>query len=103
MYTLVLAEYAFLGQELELCTVQDKQARSSLSKAIQDFDEAFLALEVLQNTQVYNFMEKAISHHSEYRHKGMPKDAFHVACAGHKVRLDNVLKARASIYLKKNY
>jgi hypothetical protein len=31
----------------------------------------------------------------------MPKDAFHVACAGHKARLDNILKSPGINLLEK--
>jgi hypothetical protein len=98
---LVGSEYAFLGQELEFCSPQDTKAGTSLSKAIQDFDEAFLALEVLQNTEGYKFVEKAVSHHTVFRYGTMPKDAFHVACAGHKARLDNILKSPGINLLEK--
>ena len=90
---LVLAEYFFLGQELQFCASADTNATTSLTKAVQEFDEAFLALGVLLNTDVYKSLEKAISHRPEFRYKEMPKDAFHVACAGHRVRIQNILKS----------
>jgi len=90
---LILAEYVFLSQELQFCASKDTNAITSLTRAIQEFDEAFLALGVLQNTEVYKSLEKAISHRPEFRYKEMPKDAFHVACAGHKVRIQNILKS----------
>jgi predicted nucleic acid-binding protein len=93
LQTLFVAEYMFLVQELELCASGDTKAIASLTKAIQEFDEAFLALEVLQNAEIYQSVEKTYSHRTEFRHKGMPKDAFHVACAGHKARLDNILRS----------
>jgi hypothetical protein len=88
----ILAEYTFLGQEHEFCIPRDTKAIISLKKAIQEFDEAFFALNVLQNAEIYRSVEKTYSTRAEFRYKGMPKDAFHVVCAGHKVRLDNVLK-----------
>ncbi|MDR2490169.1 MAG: hypothetical protein LBD20_02065 [Spirochaetaceae bacterium] len=99
---LILAEYTFLIQEFELCAVQDTRARASLTNAIQDFDGAFLALEVLQNIDVYKFVDKAISHRPVFRYKNMPKDAFHVACAGHGARIDNILKAPGINLLEKD-
>jgi hypothetical protein len=89
---LVLAEYTFLGQEHKYCDSRDTRALISLKKAIQEFDEAFLALGILQNAVIYQSVEKTYSTRAEFRYKGMPKDAFHVACAGHKARLDNMLK-----------
>jgi hypothetical protein len=97
----ILAEYTFLSQELQFCASQDTKAITSLSKAIHEFDEAFLALNVLQHPEIYKSMEKAISHRTEFRYRTMPKDAFHVACAGHKTRLDNILKSPGINLLEK--
>ncbi|GHV87441.1 hypothetical protein AGMMS50255_7370 [Spirochaetia bacterium] len=93
LHLLFIAEYTFLVQELEYCSSGDTKAAMSLKKAIQEFDEAFLAFEVLQNSEIYKSVEKTYSHRTEFRYKGMPKDAFHVACAGHTVRIENILKA----------
>ncbi|GHV88999.1 hypothetical protein AGMMS50267_13590 [Spirochaetia bacterium] len=93
LHLLFIAEYTFLVQELEYCSSGDTKATMSLKKAIQEFDEAFLAFEVLQNSEIYKSVEKTYSHRTEFRYKGMPKDAFHVACAGHIVRIENILKA----------
>jgi hypothetical protein len=90
---LILAEYTFLGQELQFCVPADTNAKTSLTKAIQEFDEAFLVLVVLQNAEIYKSVEKAFSHRSEFRYRGMPKDTFHVACAGHIARIKNILKS----------
>jgi hypothetical protein len=89
--TILLAEYTFITQELEFCEKTDKAAISSLSRAIRFFDDAFLALETVQSSH-YNMVEKAIPHDKDYRVKGYPRDAFHVACIGHKGRLQNILK-----------
>lgn len=92
LHTLFSAEYIFLTQEFELCAPQDAKARTSLSKAIQEFDEAFLAFEVLQNIEGYKFAAKTYSTRTECRYRKMPKDAFHIACGGHIARIDNALK-----------
>jgi hypothetical protein len=88
----VLAEYTFVRQEYELCDPEDTDALSSSNAAIHDIDEAFLALTVLERASDYKSVEQAISHHSKFRYHGMVKDAFHVACAGHAVRIRNILK-----------
>ena len=93
LYTLFAAEYTFIGQEFELCASADTNAITSLTKSIQEFDEAFLALDLLQNAETYKLLEKAISHRPEFRYRRMPKDAFHVASAGHIVRIKNILKS----------
>ena len=101
LHTLFIAEYTFLTQELEFCAPQDTKARTSLTKAMQEFDEAFFALEVLENAAGYKFAEKTYSTRTEFRYKKMPKDAFHVACAGHIARIENILKAPGINLLEK--
>lgn len=101
LHTLFAAEYTFLTQELEVCAPQDAKAGASLSKALKEFDEAFLALEVLQNPEGYASVEKTYSIRLEFRYRGMPKDAFHVACGGHKVRINNILKSPGINLLEK--
>jgi hypothetical protein len=101
LHTLFTAEYTFLTQELEVCSPQDTKAGTSLVKALQEFDEAFLALAVLQNAESYKSAEKTYSTRPEFRYRGMPKDAFHVACGGHKARIDNILKSPGINLLEK--
>jgi len=114
--TILLAEYTFLTQELEFCEKTDKDAISSLSRAIRFFDwearciprqyykfpcqrrnrrflhDAFLALEAVGNKTQYQGAEKTIPHDGKYRIKGYPMDSFHIAVKGHKGRLQNILK-----------
>jgi hypothetical protein len=90
--TIILAEYAFLTQELEFCEKTDKDSLSSLAQAIQSFDDAFLALQAVEESG-YITAEKTYPHNSKYRFSGFPKDAFHIACIAHKTRLQNVLRA----------
>jgi nitrite reductase/ring-hydroxylating ferredoxin subunit len=92
--SLVLAEYTFLVQEFQFCLQADTEAKASLKTALESFDDALLALKVLESGRAYRAVEDAFPHHgAAYRHKGLPKDAFHVACAGHDARLQNTLKA----------
>jgi hypothetical protein len=91
--TIILAEYTFITQELQFCEKSDKDSISSLKKAIQSFDDAFLALTVVEDSAVYQGTEKTTPHCKEYRVSGFPKDSFHIACASHKTRLKNVLSA----------
>jgi hypothetical protein len=90
--TIILAEYTFLTQELQFCEKSDKDSITSLTKAIQSFDDAFLALTVVEDSTAYQGVEKAIPHCKEYRVKGFPKDSFHIACGSHKTRIQNMLK-----------
>jgi len=90
--TLVLAEYTFLSQELELTDKSDKETINSLTQAIQSFDDAFLALKAVEGLH-YEVVEQAIPHHKDYRFKGYPKDSFHIAFGSHKTRLQNILRS----------
>jgi hypothetical protein len=89
---IILVEYTFLSQELEFCEKTDKDSLSSLTLAIQSFDDAFLALEVVKDKSLYRGVDKAIPHSGKYRVKGFPMDAYHIACKGHRTRLQNILK-----------
>jgi hypothetical protein len=90
--TIILAEYTFLSQELEFCEETDKDSISSLTQAIQSFDDAFLALKTVEGLH-YEAAEQTYPHKKEYRVSGFPKDAFHIACIGHRTRLQNILRA----------
>jgi len=89
--TIILSEYAFITQELEFCEKSDKDSISSLTKAIRFFDDAFLALKVVESAG-YKEAEQTYPHDTKYRVKGFPKDAYHIACDSHKARLRNILK-----------
>jgi len=88
---MLLAEYTFLSQELQFCEADDKDSISSLTQAIQSFDDAFLALQVVEEPR-YTAVEKATPHAGKYRVHGFPKDSFHIACVGHRTRLQNILR-----------
>jgi hypothetical protein len=90
--TIILAEYTFLSQELEFCEKTDKDSLSSLTQAIQSFDDAFLALKVVENKTPYQGVEDSIPHSKKYRVSGFPKDSFHIACIGHRTRIQNILR-----------
>ncbi|MDR0308152.1 MAG: hypothetical protein LBI42_15160 [Chitinispirillales bacterium] len=90
-YIILLVEYTFLSQELQLCDERDKNALVSLKSAIESFDEAFLCLKIVGNRSLYTAVEKCFPHRDKYRVKGFPKDAFHIACSSHRTRLKNML------------
>jgi hypothetical protein len=90
--TMILAEYTFLTQELQFCEKTDKESLSSLTKALQSFDDAFLALKTVENSTMYQGVENATPHHKDYRVGGYPKDSFHIACGSHKTRIKNMLR-----------
>jgi len=98
---IILAEYTFLTQELEFCDKSDKYSINSLTKAIQRFDDAFLALQAVVEPD-YKVSEKIFPHDKDYRFKGFPLDAFHVACKSHKTRLQNMLRTPSIDPLEKD-
>jgi len=89
--TIILSEYTFLSQELQFCDKSDKDSLSSLTQAIQSFDDAFLALKAVENPN-YKITDDTIPHHKKYRVSGFPKDSFHIACIAHRTRLQNMLR-----------
>ena len=89
--SIILAEYTFLTQELQLCSKTDKNTINSLVSAIQYFDDAFLVLKIVEEKKVYKVVDNAIPHNKKYRIKGYPKDSFHIACGSHDTRIKNML------------
>ena len=92
-HTIILVEYTFISQELQFCEETDKDTQSSLTQAIQTFDDAFFALEVVEDSTLYKGAEKTYPHSSKYRINGFPKDSFHIASISHKTRLQNILRS----------
>jgi len=89
--TLLLIEYTFITQERELCPKSDTDTLNSLTKAVESFDDAFLALKAVEEPS-YIAVENSIPHNGKYRVKGYPKDSFHIACVSHHTRLKNILR-----------
>jgi len=93
-HTIILVEYTFLIQELQFCDKSDKDSFTSLTQAIQSFDDAFLALKMVEDHSLYYVADKTIPHHKKHRVKGgYPKDSFHFACGSHKTRIQNILRS----------
>jgi len=92
-HTIILIEYTFLTQELQFCEKTDSDSLSSLTQAIQSFDDAFLSLKIVENSDHYKSAEQTHPHSKKYRIKGFPKDSYHIACEAHKTRLRNILRA----------
>ena len=89
---LILAEYTFLSQEFQLCGKSDKDSIDSLTLAIESFDDAFLALQAVEEPG-YKTADKAFPRSGKYRVHGFPKDSYHIACISHRTRLQNILRA----------
>jgi hypothetical protein len=89
---MLLAEYAFVNQELEGARAEEKIGRASYQSAVHDFDDAFLSLKAVKDTAMYQGAENTHPHRAPFRYKGMPNDSFHIAYTGHYTRLQNKLK-----------
>jgi hypothetical protein len=92
-HTMILAEYTFLTQEFQFCEKSDTDSLNSLTKAIADFDDAFLALKIVEDSTAYKNADQTYPHRKEYRESGYPKDAYHIACNSHRTRIKNILRA----------
>ncbi len=90
---LILVEYTFITQEFQLCDKSDKDSLNSLTNAIKSFDDAFLALQAVEEPG-YKTAEKTYPHKKEFRVSGdYPKDSYHIACNSHRTRLKNILRS----------
>ena len=77
-------------------SITDKDSINSLTKAIQSFDDAFLALKAVEKSE-YKIADEITPHHKDYRVGGYPKDSFHVACGSHITRIKNILQTPGNI------
>jgi hypothetical protein len=89
--TFVLSELAFIQQELQFCEEADTHTKSSLTQAIESFNDALRALKAVLGPH-YKTAEETYPQNSKYRFRQMPKDAFHIACMGHRTRIQNILR-----------
>jgi hypothetical protein len=99
--TIILVDEAFVTQERAFSDPHDAAANGSLKAAMAGFDEALRVLPTVRDAVAYQAAETTYSHNSDYRYKGMPKDAFHVACMGHYARLGNTLRTPGMNMLEK--
>ncbi|MDR1787465.1 MAG: hypothetical protein LBR16_03335 [Treponema sp.] len=88
---MILAEYTYMSEELKHAEAGESGAEASAAAAIQSFDDALLVLKTVENPAVYEGAEQAFPHYGQWRCKGFPRDAFHVACIAHKTRIKNGL------------
>ena len=90
---LIQSELAFITQELQFCASDDKETSSSLKQAIQSFDDALSALQVVEQPEIYRGADLTYPHQKKYRYKDVPRDSLHIACMAHHTRLGNILRA----------
>jgi hypothetical protein len=82
-----------LNREIQFCEKTDTDSLSSLTQVIQSFDDAFLVLEIVDDSNAYQSVDKAFPHNEKYREKSFPKYSYHIACKAHKTRLKNILRS----------
>ncbi|MDR1380568.1 MAG: hypothetical protein LBJ47_03710 [Tannerella sp.] len=87
---MLLAEFFYTAGELSSSDGNEPVAKSSALTAVRKFEEALQALQTVVNPN-YSLLHQALSTDKAYRHKGMPKDAFHVACLSDTARVRNGL------------
>jgi hypothetical protein len=87
----ILAELAFLQQEMRFCDEADTDTQNSLTQAVQSFNDVLRALETVRD-QGYKIVEKSYPQNPKYRFRQMPKDAYHAACISHRTRIQNILR-----------
>jgi hypothetical protein len=90
--TMALIELTFLQQELKFCHETDTITQSSLSQAIQSFEDALRCLKIVEDSTLYKGAEAAFPTAPKYRYHGFPRDAIHLACTAHRTRLQNSLR-----------
>ena len=89
---MIFIELTFLQQEFQFCDRTDAITLSSLTQAIQSFEDALHSLVTVENKTLYKAAETTYPTASKYRYHGFPRDAIHLACAAHRTRLQNSLR-----------
>ena len=88
----MLSEEVFLQQELQFCSEIDDSTQSSLTKAIQSFEDALRCLRTVEDPAAYRAAETTFPSDPKNRVKTFPRDAVHQACSAHWTRLQNSLR-----------
>ena len=99
--TMILVELVYLQQEFQYCNETDTFALSSLTKAIQSFEDSLRSLKIVEDSTLYRGAEATYPTDEKYRYKGFPRDAVHLACAAHKTRLQNSLRVHGINMIEK--
>ena len=99
--TMILVELTFLQQEFQFCDETDTITRSSLTMAIQSFEDSLRSLKTVEDNVLYKAAETTYPTASKYRYRGFPRDATHLACTAHKTRLQNSLRTPGMYMIEK--
>jgi hypothetical protein len=92
LFLMLLAEFTYLSLEYEGSRPEEKEARASYEAALQDFEDAFPCLKLLDSSEVYRSVALSYPHRAKYRYREMPLDAFQIAYASHRTRVKNSLR-----------
>ena len=90
--TMIWIELTYLQQDFHFCNETDTITRSSLTQAIQSFEDALRSLKIVEDSTLYKGAEATYPTAPKYRYHGFPRDAIHLACAAHRTRLQNSLR-----------
>ena len=96
--TMILVEMTYLQQELHFCNEADTITISSLTQAIQSYDDALRSLKIVEDSTLYKAAEATYPTSPKYRYHGFPRDAVHLAANlrfddAHRTRLKNTLRS----------
>jgi hypothetical protein len=89
---IILVELTFLQQELQFCHETDAITQSSLTQAIQSFEDALRSLKIVEDSTLYKAADATYPTSPKYRYHSFPRDAIHLACTAHRTRLQNSLR-----------
>jgi len=89
---MIWIELTYLQQEFHFCNETDITTRSSLTLAIQSFEDALRCLKIVEDSTLYMGAEATYPTESKYRYHGYPRDAIHLACTAHRTRIHNSLR-----------
>jgi hypothetical protein len=88
---MLFAELFYTASELHESHSNEPVAKSSAKAAVLKFEEALQAVRIVSDVAQYHAVHKVISTEKTYRFKGMPKDAYHIACLSDRARVKNGL------------
>jgi len=86
-----LSEFYYTSCELSASQGSEPVAMKSAQSAVRKFEEGLAALQTVIKPEWYQALHIALSTEPSFRYKGMPKDAFHVACMSDIARVRNGL------------
>ena len=89
---MIWIELTYLQQEFHFCNETDTITRSSLTQAIQSFEDALRSLKIVEDSTLYKGAEATYPTAPKYRYHSLPRDAIHLACTAHRTRLQNSLR-----------